>query len=556
VNVKNSLFFSFASITLALLLSGCGVGSSNSVSKKPSIIGNIDDNQSWYQAIDLNKSVEMRVVVPIPNDYKCVPYDDLNTSPRPCTLTDVEHDDSAYDTYSPELHVIFEPDDVPSNIVNASMKQKGKSTRHSKQDSFRVKFDSKTHLYKGERTFQFNKCPYDNTRMKDKLWFDTFIEVPNFTSLRTRFINLFIDGNDYGLFTDIEYVGKEFLINRGWDKDDNLYKVQNFAFMPSKYLTLNAKGKPLYPEKFDAIIEQKRGKDTEKLVNMVNKLNTLYLNPTKFSKFFDKYFNRENYLTWMAINIIVSNKDTVSQNFYLLNPKNSDKFYFLPWDYDGSGYEVDKLAKYEKGIGFLWKVPLHRGFLSIKKNREQLTQKIAFLRATYFTDAKLQAKVNTYAPIVKSFIQKVPDNRLDYQLWKDSVKNLVPQIGINVQNYYKELGSPMPFWQGASYSDGILHLQWGRSVDLDGNKIIYDLKIATDMNMTNIVLQDFNISDTPTIDSNTIDYDKKIALSSGHYYMRVIAKEENNTKNYQIAFDTAFDSQGEAHHGVLDFDIQ
>jgi len=556
VNVKNSFFSVSVFLTVVLLSHGCGMGSSNSISRKPSIWGNIDDNRSWYEAIDINKSVVMRVKVPVPNDYECVPYNDLNASPRPCTLEDVEHDDSAFDDYSPEVHVIFEPDDIPSNTVNASMKQKGKSTRASEQDSFRVKFDSKTHLYEGERTFQFNKCPYDPTRMKDKLWFDTFIEVPNFTSLRTRFVNLFIDGNDYGLFTHVEYAGKEFLLHRGWDKDDNLYKIENFAFMPSKDLTLDEKGKPLYPEKFDAILEQKRGKDTEKLVNMVNELHDVYLNPKKFSKFFNKYFNRENYLTWMAINIIVSNKDTVSQNFYLLNPKNSDKFYFLPWDYDGAGFEVDKLAKYEKGFGFLWGVPLHRGFLSVKENREELTKKIALLRAKYFTDAKLQAKVDTYRPIVESFIQKAPDNRLDYQLWKNSVDNLVPQVGVNVQNYYRELGSPMPFWQSASYADGVLHLEWGRSVDLEGDSIVYDLEVAKDVNMTNIVLQDYNISDSQTIDNVTIYYDKEIALAPDRYYMRVIAKEEDNASSYQIAFDTVFGDQDEAYHGVLSFDVK
>ncbi len=558
-NVKNKFNFFFTLFLLIPLLTSCGIESSNSVSKKPSIFGAIKDNLAWYRAVDSNTSVQMHITIPTPNDDECKPYNDLNASMRPCTFEDVNHDDSSYDNYKPELHVIFEADDFLSNEANAQMVQKGKSTRKDKQASFRLKLDSNTTLFKGERTLQFNKSPYDNSRIKNKLWFDTFIGIPNFTSLRTKFVNLIIDGKSYGIFHQMEYCGKEFLINRGWDKDDNLYKAQNFTFELSPDLALDVKGKPLYPDKFDAIIEQKRGKDRKKLVDMLTKLNSVYRNPAKFTTFFNKYFNRENYITWMAINIIISNKDTVSQNFYLLNPKNSNIFYFTPWDYDGAGYQANNLAKYEKGFGFLWPVPLHRAFLSIKANRDALTKKIKFLRENYFTDAKLQEKVDIYSKIVEPFIKTAPDNRLSYQTWKEAIDNLVPQIEKNVQNYYKELGAPMPFWQTASYTYNTLALSWGRSVDLEGDKIVYDLKIAKDLNISNIVFEKKNIKDIPaTNDPTTVDYNTTITLTPGRYYMKVIAKEENNNSSYQIAFDTEFDPNNSdiAYYGVLHFDVQ
>ena len=561
-------FFTF--ILLILLVSACGISSSNNASKKPSIVGDITDNLAWYRAVDPNTSIEMSIIVPTPNDDKCKPYDDLNAPARPCTFEDVNHDDSAYDDYKPKIHVIFKSDEFPSNTANAQMVQKGKSTRKTEQASFRLKLDSKTHLYKGERVLQFNKSPYDRSRILNKLWFDTFIGIPNFTSLRTRFVNLFIDGKSYGLFHQMEYCGKEFLINRGWNKDDNLYKAQNFTFYMSPDLELNSKGKPLHQDKFDAIIEQKRGKDTKKLVDMIKELNNVYRNPTQFTAFFNKYFNRENYLTWMAINIIVSNKDTVSQNFYLLNPKNSNTFYFLPWDYDGAGEHADDLAKYQKGFGFYWAIPLHKGFLSIKANRDALTQKIKYLRANYFTDAKLQTRVDTYAKIVEPFIKTAPDNRLKYPNWKKAIDNIVPQIGRNIQNYYNELNAPMPFWQSAQYSNNELKLSWGRSTDLNGNPIVYDLLITKDLNLTdnmenvnanstNVILKEDNLSDTPPKEDPTdIFYNKTITLTPGTYYMKVIAKEENNASNYQIAFDTEPDPENYdiKHYGVLSFDVK
>ncbi len=553
VNVKNSILL----LITALTLSSCGLDSFNNANKKPSVVGNIKDNLEWYQAIpDRDTPVNISISIPVPNEYKCRPWNNLSAPKRPCTLDDIEHDISPYDDYKPELHVNFSADDFPG-VAGASMRRRGKSSREAQQSSYRVKLDSKSELYHDERVLQINKSPYDDTRIKNRLWFETFIGIPNLTSLRTRFVHLLIDGRSYGIFHHIEHVDELFLRNRGWNTADNTYKAQDFSFEPSPDLALRDDGKPRHPEKFNAIIEQETGKNPKKLVAMVEELNKVYRNPKKFKSFFKKYFNRENYLTWVAVNIIVSNKDIVTQNFYLYNPKYSDVFYFLPWDYDGAGYQADSLAKYQKGYGFLWAVPLHRGFLSIKENRDALTQKIQELRLNYFQDGVLQARVNKYASIVAPYIKSAPDNRyLDYQTWKKSINAIVPQIGKNMQNYYNELGSPMPFWQTATYSKGRLHLNWERSVDLEGDPIVYDLKVAKNPNMSDLVLAVDNIDDKPSADS--IDYKKEIVLAPGRYYMKVIAKERNNPNSYQIAFDMVTDpyNPDKTYYGVLAFDVQ
>ena len=560
-SVKNSLF-SFSILLITLILSSCS-GSSNNASKKPSIIGTIEDNLTWYEIIpDRDTPVEVHIEVPVPNDYTCRPWDDLTAPERPCTLDDVEHDNSAYDDYNPQLHVVFSADDFQRTSVNSSLRKKGKSTRLSKQPSFKVKLDSTTDLYFGERVLQYNKSPYDETRIRNHLWFNMFIDIPNFTSLRTRFVHLFVNDVDYGLYHQMESYGTLYLQNRGWRIDDSLYKAQNFTFRyVAPDMALGSNGKPLYPDKFNAIIEpESKKEDLEKLVTMLQELDGVYRYPEKFTPFFNKYFNRENYLTWMAINIIVSNKDTVTQNFFLLNPKYSDTFYFLPWDYDGAGEHLDNLAKYQKGFGFLWDIPLHRGFLSIKKNRDDLTKKIEFLRQNYFTDAIIQEKVDKYAQIVEPYISRLPDSRyLRYSKWKTAIDNFVSQIGQNIQNYYNELGSPMPFWQSAQYANSHLKLIWSRSIDLEGDPIVYDLKVARDRNMSDLLFEVDNISDTPSQeDPTSIVYERNITLSPGTYFMKVISKERDNPTHYQIAFDTERDPDKSdiKYYGVLGFEVK
>jgi len=313
-----SIIFS-TSIFLAITFNGCE--SHNDIEYIPTFTGDIIDNQAWYaKDTALSSTVlDMRVNIANPNEYHCKPFDDLIAPSRPCTLADIDGDTDASDDYEPELHVQMETDDFesPDYIANAEFEQKGKSTRHANLKSYRIKLDSKTDLYNGERTFQLNKHPNDYSRVRNKLAFDFFVEIPNFTSLKTKFVNLEINGTDYGLFTHIEKVGDEFLMNHGFGKDDHLYKAQNFGFRYNSDLALDEDGKPINPELFDEIIEIENGKDHTKFVNMLQAIDNATTD-AQFEVVFNKYFNRENYVTWMAINLVMANKDTVSQNFYLL----------------------------------------------------------------------------------------------------------------------------------------------------------------------------------------------------------------------------------------------
>jgi spore coat protein H len=532
-----------------------GCGSYNNVDHSPSVSGDIQDSISWYS--DMQDDVHLiRVNIPNPNDYKCAPYYDLTAPIRPCTLQDVDNDIDPNDNYEPSLHVQMQTDDffAYSEAMNASFEQKGKSTRAADQKSYRIKLDST--LYNQERTFQLNKHAYDKSRVRNKLAFDLFKDIPNFTSLKTQFVNLEINGTDYGLFTHVEKVGKEFLINRGWNEDDNLYKAQNFDFRMLDVLKLDVDGKPLNPDAFDAVIEIERGKDHTKFVDMLNAIESANTD-TGFEEVFNKYFNRNNYITWMAVNIIMANKDTQTQNFFLYNPLNSDTFYFMPRDYDGAGRATTSYAKWELGYATWWNVPLHRKFLSIKKNRDDLDEMVNFLRANYITPEIIKSRLDAYKLIITKYISRKPDSdHITYETWKDEFNILIPRLHENIANYRSQIGHPMPFWQGAFYTNGRLNLSWERSVDVDGDVVVYDLKVSNNPDFNTTIINESGLSDTPTIDADNIYYSKDINLSAGTYYMKVVSRELNDPTHYQIGFEKNVEVNGTKYFGVFQFEVQ
>lgn len=560
-SVKNSLF-AFSILLITLIFSSCS-GSSNNVSKKPSIVGDIHDNQNWYPPITGTDVLDVYVTIPVPNDYLCKPYNDLNASPRPCTLEDIENDKNPNDDYKPKLHVNFQTSDYTDTSVNATMKQKGKSTRSAKQTSFRVKLDQGIPLYKHQRTFNLSKHFYDYSRVRNMFAFELFQSIPNFTSLRTQFVHLSItDDNgtrDYGLFTHTEQCDSLYLVNHGFSDKDNLYKAQDYAFIMTDALKLDPKGKPIDKKAFDAILEMQNGKDRQKVVEMTEAIDNAQTD-AEFEKVFNKYFNRNNYLTWFALNILLDNKDTITQNFFLLNPKYSDKFYFLPWDYDGIGFERDTAPKWSKGLANWWMSPLHRKFLKIKKNRDDLDKMIYHLRNTYITDAKIHALLDKYKPVVEPYVTTLPDSRYLYGQWQstfDFVRNdLVPG---SIREYEATKGDPMPFWQFSEKLNGKFYVGWEKSVDLENDPIVYSLKIADNPDFNNTIISEDSLDENSseiTVDPYTDSFLYHITdprfVKGQKYYMQVISRERNDSTHYQIAFDNEIEN----HPGVLEFTFE
>ena len=543
--------------TSLFILFFAGCSAYDDTDRVPSVEGNITDKASWY-ADESNDLLRVDISIEVPNDFECAPFDDHTAPLRPCTLEDIDGDSDATDDYEPELHVkVGTPDYAPAYAV---FKQKGKSTRHALQKSYRVKLDSKDVLQYKERTWQLNKHPNDDSRIRNKLSFDLFKGIPNFTSSKTRFVHLYIDDVDYGLFTHVERTDEYFLRNRGWNDEDRIYKAQNFDFRYTDDLAVDSKGNPLYPEKFEAIIEPSNGDDYSLFIEMLKAINSTSTD-SEFTEEFNKYFDRNNYITWMAVNIIMANKDTVSQNFFLYNPLFTEKFYFMPWDYDGIGRETYKYSKWELGIGTWWGIPLHRRFLKIEQNRKDLDKMVDLIREKYITPQKVQALLDQYKKIVEPFILSAPDNSLEYDEWKKTFDIQPQQVDINIQNYKDQIGSPMPFWQSASYENGILKLKWEVAVDFEGDKIVYDVYCADNPDFNNTIVSQIGLDEsTPNVsvaEWGEFSFEKKVDLTLGsHLFMKVIAREKDNSDHWQLAFDKEVVIDDVHYFGVLEFIVK
>lgn len=436
---------------------------------------------------------------------------------------------------------------------NATMELRGQSSKLAELKSYKIELN-KNVLWDGYQTVNLNKHPFDDTRIRNKLSFDLMKDIPNITSLKTQFVRLYVkdysQGDytqsfvDYGLFTQTERIDRDYLENHGLDRTGNLYKAENFEFYRYEDL-IKLKSDPDYNKKdFEQILEIKNGDDHSKLINMLDDLNNKYIH---INTVINKYFDRDNFLTWLAINIITDNIDTASRNYFLYSPSDSEKWYFLPWDYDkGFGAYTDNRALWQNGVSNYFGNVLIKKFLENNANFLDLSKKVDEIYKL-MSKEKIESLVNLYEPIALEYLQREPDNlngKVDIEEIKNSFDLIPGEVDKNYQKYLDSIQKPEPVFIGDPFVYGnYIQFIWTDSYDFQGDEISYTLEISDSMDFKNIIYMQSGIKDTELI------IDK---LPPGHYFIKLFVDDSEG--NRMGAFDIYIDLKNNLYgYGIKDF---
>lgn len=441
---------------------------------------------------------------------------------------------------------------VDTTAVNAYIKVRGNSSRGAAFKSYKIKFTSENDSFKGFTVLNLNKHVYDPSKIANKFSFDMMSQLDNMVSLRTNFVKVYIKDASlpasqrkyvyYGLYTNIEQPNRDFLTSHGLDTNGSLYKATSFEF--HDYEALKNVDDPAYDKvAFEKILEIREGNDHTKLLKMLKDINDMDLN---FDDTFIKYFNEENYLTWVAMNILLGNEDVLAQNFFLYNPTNSLTWYLLPWDYDGtfkfgiveSGHKAPSSMQ---GIQRLTAVVLHRRYFMKTENLVKLTEKIDELLATTFTKTNVNNTLNQYLPVMEATLGKYPDVGLlgmEPNQLKAYVRGFYDEIKANYDDYLSALKYPTPVFTATptKNTDGSTSFTWENSTDFDGDLIKYSIRLAKDPAMKQVVFTQSNLVVTNYTYTGTL---------KGTYYLEVKSIDSNG--NIQYSLDTYEDEITQTH---------
>lgn len=546
------------SICLVLLLStGClrteSIYSPNTGMSSGPILP-LEDDRSVY-ALDTNGIRTLNVTV-LPGGSNMGEVDadtDWSDDDKPTTLVNVS-----------EPGYIF-PNEATSS--SGTLRIRGHTSRYADQKSYKITFDDPNGQWRNLLVLELNKHPYDLSRIRQKLSFNYFQNIPNMTGLRTQFIHMYIDEVDYGLFTLIERCDEEFLSAHGLDSIAHLYKAENFEFLRYPDNIMNTNDPDYSVDNFEEILEIRGKNDNHlKLILMLEDVNDEEMD---IDTVMENHFQRDNYLTWFATNIVLKNDDTNSQNFFLYSPHTSNGWYFLPWDYDGAWDfygQAQEAAdgprpRWTEGVSNWWNVVLHKKFLKNSTNLQDLIDKVEEVNQL-FTAAQTTDYVDTYMQSVYDIITENPDlENLPTIVGSNDPAQKIVEFDTEIdrlpgipeesyQLFIDTLGRPMPVWLSDPATSGnTTSFAWDESYDLQGDEITYDFQISTDPAFADANIVDESLGRT----RNSIDVD---GITAGTYYYRVIIRDDDDPdNNWQIAFDELTVGETE-YYGIKQFIVQ
>lgn len=440
--------------------------------------------------------------------------------------------------------------------TNGTIQIRGNSSSKRQVKSYKVELRNWSGGWNDQYTLALNKHVADPTKIKNKLSYDLLIGTSDIVSLRTQFFHIYIkdetvpEGNgrafvDYGLFTAVEQPNKTFLRNHGLDPNAQLYKANFFEFFRYPEI-IKLVDDPTYDsQKFESILEVKGDQNHTKLIEMLQAVNDPLIPITDT---FEYYFDADNYFTWMAFNILVGNVDTSSQNFYLYSPQASHKWFFIPWDYDGSFNKLNleefgriPAQTWQEGLQTYWGSVLHRRVLSEPIYREKLKEKIEYWRSV-LTVEKINSHLNIYRPLTEPILNSLPDQLL---LKSDEYKAVYASFNQEIENNFKlyqnTLEEPMPFFiADITFANGKTNIIWTSSYDFKDTDIEYHLQISKDLDFVN------NIVDEKVINFTSFELDQELPI--GVYFIRILASDPDG--NQQSAYGRYVDINKTVHVGV------
>ncbi len=447
-------------------------------------------------------------------------------------------------------------------VPNATIQIRGASTSLERQKSYKIELKPNSGDWRGQTTIALNKHVFDPSRIRNKLNFDLMKQIPNMVSLRTQFVHLYVKdetGNnqqaarfvDYGLFTQVEQPNKTYLRSHLLDPNGQFYKTTFFEFRRySEDIRLVTD--PMYDfNSFSSKLEVKGNQDHFKLIQMLDDLNNDSV-PIKVS--FEKYFDKDNYFTWLAYNILVGDVDTQSQNFYLYSPQHGNKWYFVPWDYDSTFFRRSRIDMgyypydhYEYGVANYWGSVLANKVLRNEEYRQMLDVKVKELM-TFLTPERIKTMVDSYRAAVEPYTYRSPDiqfNRFSKSLRDQDYELMPSEIQVNYDLYLESLQTSMPFYLGTPVRNGDqLQFNWDESYSFSGEDVTYHFILSENWDYKDVLFENISKSNL----SFTIPL-----LKPGIYYWQVLAINENNKIAYP--FDIAWDPEGRPHSGMKSFYI-
>jgi hypothetical protein len=233
---------------------------------------------------------------------------------------------------------IFHNSFTHDTVANVGFRLRGNTSRYSQKKSFKVSFNTFQPGLKfyGYEKLNLNGEHNDPSIIRSKLAWDLF-KTMGVPSSDASYVRLYINTLYYGLYINVEHIDENFVDKIYGNSDGNLYKCLWPADLtyrsdnPDDYKFQNG-DRRTYDLKTN--LQADDYTDIAKFIDILN-----HTSQQKLVAVLDTYFNIDQYLKILAVDVVTGSWDNywfLKNNFYLYHNSATDKFEFIPYDYDNT----------------------------------------------------------------------------------------------------------------------------------------------------------------------------------------------------------------------------
>ncbi len=373
---------------------------------------------------------------------------------------------------------------------NCTMRVRGDSSREEPKKSYRVEFPSDQPL-QGRTAWNFNADYYDHSYTRSWLFARVLSEM-GFPCFQISHANLSVNGENRGLFLQLEPVNKLFLLRNQFNTEGNLYKAQRDGACANYY------------DDVDSVWSKKTNESAgiNDLLQLIN--NVEHASPENFQEFMDSTFvmyGSYGLIRLLAINAAFANNSTYYHNYYLYNDvEGSERWVMLPWD-------VDKILTDNLGIGYglcttpnWFDNPLHSRTLVVPEFREAFIDSVENIYANYLTEEKLIFWTDSLKIVLADAVKQDDCDATDLQGFLDDSDLLIDSLitrRTDLQWQFQYRYYPFRSLRSDTISTGDLTVSWLPTEDPFGNPAVYSVVVRDSLGpYTQEILRIDGITDT------------------------------------------------------------
>lgn len=315
----------------------------------------------------------------------------------------------------------FTTDTLIETITNIGFRLRGNTSRVSQKKSFKISFntfESGREFY-GLEKINLNGEHNDPSVIRSKICWDL---VRNFgiPGARANHVEVYINGNYYGLYIQVEHIDEEFVASRFENSDGNLFKclwpsdLDDRGDSPDNYKHMHGETR-VYDLKTNTLAD-----DYSDISEFIVKLNRL---PNEdFDCEIESYFNVLDYLRMMAVDVFTGNWDGPiynKNNFYLYHNTGSDRLEYIAYDLDNT-LGIDWMGRDWKSRAIYdWAKhgeprPIYNRMMENEKLREIYSQYMNELLSEDHTGTAFIDEITRIKAMIAPYVENDPYYPLDY----------------------------------------------------------------------------------------------------------------------------------------------